>query len=128
VLALPGIRLGSDLATTYDPIRRSHGAAHLRDGERTEEEPVALRVCFDAGAHVGETLEPALDQRYRFDRVVCFERVEACCAVLERLRIHESRAVSLACRTKAFEPRSMALARLAQRSSERTSKRAQSRW
>ena len=44
-----------------------------------------MRVFLDVGAHVGETLKPALDPRYRFDRIVCFEPVQACCAILEKL-------------------------------------------
>jgi FkbM family methyltransferase len=44
-----------------------------------------MRVFLDVGAHVGESLTPALDPRYRFDRVVCFEPVRACWAELERL-------------------------------------------
>lgn len=40
---------------------------------------------MDVGAHVGETLKPALDPRYRLDRIVCFEPVESCCAILEKL-------------------------------------------
>ena len=44
-----------------------------------------MRVFLDVGAHVGESLLPAMDPRYRFDRIVCFEPVQACCAVLERL-------------------------------------------
>ena len=44
-----------------------------------------MRVFLDVGAHVGETLLPAMDLRYRFDKIVCFEPVQACCAVLERL-------------------------------------------
>ena len=44
-----------------------------------------MRVFLDVGAHVGESLLPAMDPRYRFDRIVCFEPVQACCAVLVRL-------------------------------------------
>ena len=44
-----------------------------------------MRVFLDVGAHVGETLKPALDPRYRFDRIVCFEPVPSCCAILEKL-------------------------------------------
>ena len=44
-----------------------------------------VRVFLDVGAHVGETLKPALDPRYRFERIVCFEPVQACCAILEKL-------------------------------------------
>jgi FkbM family methyltransferase len=43
-----------------------------------------MKVFLDVGAHVGETLKPALDPRYRLDRIVCFEPVEACCAILEK--------------------------------------------
>jgi FkbM family methyltransferase len=44
-----------------------------------------MRVFLDVGAHVGETLHQALDPRYDFARVVCFEPVEACWPALERL-------------------------------------------
>lgn len=44
-----------------------------------------MKVFLDVGAHVGETLKPALDPRYRFERIVCFEPVEACCTSLEKL-------------------------------------------
>lgn len=44
-----------------------------------------MKVFLDVGAHVGETLKPALDPRYRFDTIVCFEPVESCCAILEKL-------------------------------------------
>jgi hypothetical protein len=33
---------------------------------------------------VGETLEPGLDPRHRFDRIACFEAVKSCCAILEK--------------------------------------------
>lgn len=44
-----------------------------------------MRILLDVGAHVGETLKPALDRRYHFDRIVCFEPVRSCCAILEKL-------------------------------------------
>ena len=44
-----------------------------------------MKVFLDVGAHVGETLKPALDSRYRFDRIVCFEPVASCWPALERL-------------------------------------------
>lgn len=47
-----------------------------------------MRVFLDVGAHVGESLRPALDPRYRFDRIVCFEPVQACWAALEGLADH----------------------------------------
>jgi FkbM family methyltransferase len=31
------------------------------------------KVFLDVGAHTGETLRAVVDQRYRFDRIVCFE-------------------------------------------------------
>jgi len=43
-----------------------------------------MKVFLDVGAHVGETLKPALDPRYRFEKIVCFEPVEACWASLEK--------------------------------------------
>ena len=44
-----------------------------------------MRVLLDVGAHVGETLKPALDRRYHFDRIVCFEPVRSLCPILEKL-------------------------------------------
>ena len=47
-----------------------------------------MKVFLDVGAHVGESLKPALDPRYRFDRIVCFEPVQACWAALEGIADH----------------------------------------
>ena len=44
-----------------------------------------MKVFLDVGAHVGESLRPALNQRYAFSKIVCFEPVEACCVALEKL-------------------------------------------
>src|SRR3989337_3293444 len=46
---------------------------------------IRMKVFLDVGAHGGETLKPALDPRYCFDRIVCFEPVESCCALLQML-------------------------------------------
>lgn len=43
------------------------------------------RVLLDIGAHVGETLAVAMEPRWRFDRIVCFEPAPACWPDLERL-------------------------------------------
>lgn len=43
-----------------------------------------MRVFLDVGAHVGETVPAVLDPRWGFDRIVCFEPVEACARAIER--------------------------------------------
>jgi hypothetical protein len=42
-----------------------------------------VKVFLDVGAHLGETLEAALDPRYAFDRIYCFEPAQTCRAQLE---------------------------------------------
>ena len=52
-----------------------------------------MKTFLDVGAHTGETLQAALDSAYAFDRIVCFEPVEACCRA--RARVRDSRVVVL---------------------------------
>lgn len=42
------------------------------------------RVFLDVGAHQGETLEEALNPRWRFDRIWCFEPASACLPNIRR--------------------------------------------
>jgi FkbM family methyltransferase len=44
------------------------------------------KVFLDVGAHIGETLRAVVDQRYRFDRIVCFEPASWCMQRLSRFR------------------------------------------
>jgi len=53
---------------------------------RTGPAPVRQRVFVDVGAHYGETLEVALDPRWRFDRVYSLEPARTCVDVLRRYR------------------------------------------
>ena len=41
-----------------------------------------MKIFLDVGAHTGETLQAVLNPKYKFDKIVCFEPVEACCRVL----------------------------------------------
>lgn len=43
------------------------------------------KVLVDIGAHLGETLEVALDERWGFDRIFCFEPAPSCWSSLEAL-------------------------------------------
>ncbi len=40
------------------------------------------KIFLDVGAHVGETLQIALEDRYAFDQVYCFEPIPECCDIL----------------------------------------------
>jgi FkbM family methyltransferase len=44
------------------------------------------KVFLDVGAHTGETLRAVVDDRYRFDRIVCFEPASWCIERLARFR------------------------------------------
>lgn len=44
------------------------------------------RIFLDVGAHVGETLAIALEDRYCFDKIYCFEPVTECCDVIRGLK------------------------------------------
>lgn len=41
-----------------------------------------MKIFLDVGAHIGETLKIALEAKYGFDRIYCFEPVPKCCNVL----------------------------------------------
>lgn len=44
-----------------------------------------MRVFLDVGAHVGQTLVAAMDPRFGFDRIVCFEPVGNCWPKLDHI-------------------------------------------
>ena len=46
---------------------------------------IMSKVFLDIGAHVGETLQVAMRERWAFDRIVCFEPAPQCWADLEAL-------------------------------------------
>ena len=41
-----------------------------------------MKIFLDVGAHKGETLEIALEAKYGFDRLDCFEPVPECCNII----------------------------------------------
>lgn len=41
-----------------------------------------MKIFLDVGAHVGETLKIALEDKYAFDKLYCFEPVPQCCNIL----------------------------------------------
>lgn len=45
-----------------------------------------MRVFLDVGGHYGETLDVALDPRWSFDRIYCFEPAEPCRHILRGFR------------------------------------------
>ena len=49
------------------------------------------RIFLDVGAHFGETVEVALEKRYSFDRICCFEPSTKCLPQLHALAQRDSR-------------------------------------
>ena len=43
------------------------------------------KIFLDVGAHTGETLAIALEEKYAFDKIYCFEPVKECCDVIRGL-------------------------------------------
>lgn len=41
-----------------------------------------MKIFLDVGAHLGETLAIALEAKYGFDKLYCFEPVPECCRVI----------------------------------------------
>jgi len=41
-----------------------------------------MKIFLDVGAHTGETLMVALEDKYSFDKIYCFEPISECCEVL----------------------------------------------
>lgn len=50
-----------------------------------------MRIFLDIGAHIGETLEEVLKEKYAFDRVICFEPSKSCLESLEKYAERDSR-------------------------------------
>ncbi|RJR26971.1 FkbM family methyltransferase [candidate division WWE3 bacterium] len=38
-----------------------------------------MKIFLDVGAHTGETLKIALEDKYKFEKIYCFEPVRECC-------------------------------------------------
>lgn len=51
-----------------------------------------MKIFLDVGAHIGETLEIALESKYGFDKLYCFEPVRECLDVI-RTRYNDKRLV-----------------------------------
>lgn len=49
------------------------------------------KIFLDVGSHNGETINAALDPKYGFNRVICFEPAEQCWAKLSRF--HDPRVI-----------------------------------
>lgn len=43
------------------------------------------KIFLDVGAHIGQTTKIALEKKYKFDKVYCFEPVKKCADVLKTL-------------------------------------------
>lgn len=50
-----------------------------------------MRIFLDIGAHIGETLEEVLKEKYAFDRIICFEPSKTCLESLEKYAERDSR-------------------------------------
>ena len=42
-----------------------------------------MKIFLDVGAHIGETLEVAIDKKYGFDKIYCFEPATVCCDIIK---------------------------------------------
>ncbi len=45
-----------------------------------------MKIFLDVGAHIGETLKIALEKKYAFDKIYCFEPVPECCNKLRKFK------------------------------------------
>ncbi len=45
-----------------------------------------MKIFLDVGAHFGETLNIALEAKYGFDKLYCFEPVRECCDEIKKIR------------------------------------------
>jgi FkbM family methyltransferase len=45
-----------------------------------------MKIFLDVGAHIGQTLKIALEDKYGFDKIYCFEPVSECCDVLRTFK------------------------------------------
>lgn len=43
-----------------------------------------MKIFLDIGAHTGETLAIALEEKYHFDKIYCFEPISECCDILRK--------------------------------------------
>ena len=43
-----------------------------------------MKIFLDVGAHIGQTLEIALEDKYNFEKIFCFEPVSECCDALRK--------------------------------------------
>jgi FkbM family methyltransferase len=41
-----------------------------------------MKIFLDVGAHIGETLEVAIEEKYSFDKIYCFEPVAENCKII----------------------------------------------
>lgn len=45
-----------------------------------------MKIFLDVGAHFGETLNIALEVKYGFDKLYCFEPVRECCEEIKKIK------------------------------------------
>ncbi|MGD0523102.1 MAG: FkbM family methyltransferase [Candidatus Microgenomates bacterium] len=45
-----------------------------------------MKIFLDVGAHIGQTLKIALEDKYKFDKIYCFEPVPECCDTLRKFK------------------------------------------
>lgn len=45
-----------------------------------------MKIFLDVGAHIGQTLAIALEDKYGFDKIYCFEPVTECCDKIRNLK------------------------------------------
>lgn len=71
-----------------------------------------MKIFLDVGAHIGETLEVAIDAKYAFDKIVCFEPVPENIEKLssfqdERIVVCDYGLWNETCLKDIFDPKSM---------------------
>lgn len=44
------------------------------------------KIFLDVGAHIGQTLAIALEDKYAFDKIYCFEPVKECCDIIRNFK------------------------------------------
>lgn len=55
-------------------------------GISLKHEDETMKIFLDVGAHIGQTLEIALENKYGFDKIYCFEPVPECCDKLRKFK------------------------------------------
>ena len=45
-----------------------------------------MKIFLDVGAHTGQTLKIALEKKYKFGKIYCFEPVPECCRQLKKFK------------------------------------------